>query len=236
MERPLGEELALVGELLLDDRGLDEALALALELAQAHIGGDPEVSLTVRPLDGSGPSTKAASAPVARELDEWEYEFGEGPCVTADLNHTICAVGDLVDDDTFPKFGAVALAAGIRGVASFPLLVRDTSIGSLNLFYAEPGVCDETVIDRGWRIAATLAPVLANFLTHERTVALAEQLEEALEGRGTIERAKGLLMGRLGIGADAAFTMLSTQSQHENRKLREVAASLLTDHETSADT
>ena len=234
MDGPIGEELQVLGDLLLDDRGLDEALEVVLDVAQSHIRGGPDVSMTLRPLDGSGPETRVASAAVARELDQWEYEHGEGPCVRADREHTTCVIDDLAEDDTFPRFGPVALEAGVRSAASFPLIVRGTSIGSLNLFYAEPGACDEAVVDRSARLATTVAPILANFLTHERTVALTGQLEEALDGRAVIERAKGLLMGRLGIAADAAFTMLSTQSQHENRKLREVAADLLADHGANA--
>ena len=71
------------------------------------------------------------------------------------------------------------------------------------------------------------ALALANWLAHMRVTRLTEQLEQALEGRGIIERAKGLLMGELGIDEDRAFDVLRTQSQHENVKLREVAAQLL---------
>lgn len=233
MERPLGEQLGGLGELLLDDSGIDEALAVALELARTSVGGEPAVSLTVRPRDDRGPSTRAATDPVARRLDEWQYEHDEGPCVRADEQQAICAVDDLAHDDSFPTFAHTALAVGVQGVASFPLVVRGTSIGSMNLFYREAGVLDEAVLQRGGQLATTVAPMLANFLTHERTLALTGQLEEALEGRAVIERAKGLLMGQLGVDADRAFDLLSTQSQHENRKLREVAAGLLAKHEAT---
>lgn len=235
MERPIGEQLGGLGDLLLDDSGIDEALDVALDMARTTMEGDPAVSLTVRPRDERGPSTRAATDPVARRLDEWQYEFGEGPCVRADEQQAICAVGDLEHDDTFPAFAEAALAVGVRGVASFPLVVRGTSIGSMNLFYRRPTVLDDAGLTRGSRLATTIGPMLANFLTHERAVHLTAQLEEALDGRAVIERAKGLLMGQLGIDADQAFDLLSTQSQHENRKLRDVAAGLLARHDQGAD-
>lgn len=53
------------------------------------------------------------------------------------------------------------------------------------------------------------------------------QLEEALESRTTIGTAIGLLMERERIDQDEAFGMLRTASQHTNRKLRDIAADLV---------
>lgn len=228
---PLTSRIAGWDDLLLDEDGMDDALETALSLVRESLDGRPHVSMTVRPRDGSGPSTRCATDPVAERLDEWQYEHGEGPCVRADEEVDVCAVPDLEHDGTFPMFAAIARSEGIQGVASFPLLTRAGSIGSLNLFYPEPGEVDEEVVARGRRLAATLSPVIANFLTHRRSTELTGQLEEALQGRSVIERAKGLLMARLGIGADRAFELLSTQSQHENRKVRDVAQTLLDQHE-----
>jgi AmiR/NasT family two-component response regulator len=52
-------------------------------------------------------------------------------------------------------------------------------------------------------------------------------LREAMESRATIEQAKGIIMGSTGCDPDAAFTVLIEQSQHQNRKLREVAEELV---------
>jgi hypothetical protein len=52
-------------------------------------------------------------------------------------------------------------------------------------------------------------------------------LRQAIASRAVIEQAKGVLMARTGVDPDAAFDLLRTQSQHENRKLREVAHDLV---------
>ena len=52
------------------------------------------------------------------------------------------------------------------------------------------------------------------------------QLKEALERRGVIERAKGVLMVACGCDEDAAFHLLVTRSRQERRKVRDVAAEL----------
>ena len=49
----------------------------------------------------------------------------------------------------------------------------------------------------------------------------------AVGTRATIERASGILMGRLGIDAQAAFSLLGVHSNHTNIKLATIAAQLV---------
>ena len=56
---------------------------------------------------------------------------------------------------------------------------------------------------------------------------------EVLASRATIETAKGILMASVGCDENAAFRLLVEQSQHENRKLREIAAELVARQEGS---
>ncbi len=55
-------------------------------------------------------------------------------------------------------------------------------------------------------------------------------LREALEARKVIERAKGILMKRLGISEAEAFRRMQVQSQKENKKLVEIARAIVTAH------
>lgn len=52
----------------------------------------------------------------------------------------------------------------------------------------------------------------------------------AVESRDLIGQAKGLLMAKAGCSSDDAFDLLRAQSQHENRKLTDVAAELVERH------
>lgn len=52
-------------------------------------------------------------------------------------------------------------------------------------------------------------------------------LEKALETRDIIGQAKGILMARQRIDADAAFDVLRLASQRTNKKLRDVASELV---------
>lgn len=52
-------------------------------------------------------------------------------------------------------------------------------------------------------------------------------LRDMLETRKLVERAKGVLMRRLGIPEDVAYRRMQKASQDENRKMRDIAESIL---------
>ncbi len=57
-----------------------------------------------------------------------------------------------------------------------------------------------------------------------------EQLEGALERRGTIERAKGILMERHGIDERQAFDLLRSQARKTNRRVIDLALAVSDGH------
>jgi AmiR/NasT family two-component response regulator len=54
------------------------------------------------------------------------------------------------------------------------------------------------------------------------------QLEETLETRKLIERAKGILMDRHNMTEDEAFKRIHFQARNQNKKMREIAESIIT--------
>lgn len=54
-----------------------------------------------------------------------------------------------------------------------------------------------------------------------------DDLKDAIETRKLVERAKGILMKRCNIGEDEAFKLLQTHSQKENKKMREIAETIV---------
>lgn len=52
-------------------------------------------------------------------------------------------------------------------------------------------------------------------------------LKDAIETRKLVERAKGILMKRCNISEEDAFKLLQTHSQKENKKMREIAETIV---------
>src|SRR4029077_15487481 len=57
-----------------------------------------------------------------------------------------------------------------------------------------------------------------------------QSLQGAFGRRAVIEQAKGILMARHAIDADRAFAMLRDHSQHNGRKLADIAAAIVESH------
>ena len=92
--------------------------------------------------------------------------------------------------------------------------------GTLSLYAGDPSAFSD-LDERITTMFATLAALaLADALR-------AEQMRAAVIDRELIGQAKGILMERHRITADAAFALLAEASQHKNVKLTEVAAHLV---------
>ncbi|PIU63586.1 MAG: hypothetical protein COS85_15555 [Armatimonadetes bacterium CG07_land_8_20_14_0_80_59_28] len=61
-----------------------------------------------------------------------------------------------------------------------------------------------------------------------------EELQDALETRKVVERAKGILMEQLGLSENDAYVKLRTQSQQESKSMRQIAEAVITAHKLSS--
>jgi hypothetical protein len=175
--------------------------------------------------------TPVATDRLVVELDELQYEAGEGPCVEA-VRGTAPSVysPDLARDERWPAFGPQAGGRGIGSLASYKLSAEGTA-AALNLYARRPDAFAE-----GDRDAAYLLTNFASVvLTSTRARLQAAQLEQALESRDVIGQAKGVLMERERVTADEAFEMLRRSSQRLNRKLRDLAEEIAATGEEPPD-
>jgi response regulator NasT len=76
-------------------------------------------------------------------------------------------------------------------------------------------------------IEAAVAVALARFEQYRLARREADRFKHALEERKLVERAKGAVMRRLSVDEEEAFRCLRTLSSHQNRKLIDVAHTVL---------
>lgn len=167
-------------------------------------------------------STPVASDERLRELDETQYDLGQGPCRQAILDHETVVVDDLDTDPRWPSWGrAMVDELGIRSSLSFRLFTRpDRTWGALNVYSRTPGAFTHEELEHGRTIAAMATVALARSINDE-------QLAAAIETRTVIGQAIGMVMERYGLDEDRAFSVLRRISSQENVKLREIARQLV---------
>ena len=172
---------------------------------------------------GQRPRTLAATGPAARAVDELQYRLSEGPCLEAATETTVTMSTDLGSDPRWPRFGPQCVEdVGMRSSlgARVPLGGRDTA--AMNFFAARTEAFGP--------VQEELATLLAPFAALAIQRALHEQdvvnLRKAMESGQQIGRAVGIVMSRLLVDADKAMDILRRASQHQNRKLSELAAEI----------
>lgn len=218
--------MSALPSLLLSTEAPDRLLHEIAALAAKVIDPPAACGITVR-IEGS-PMTVARSDARADAIDADQYANGEGPCLESLRTGDLIEVVDLETDERWPRFREHALGHGVRSSLSLPLGMDGDSIGALNLyrFSREPLTDDER--HRAEVFAAQAVATLVLQRRQAQQSRVAEQLEEALTSRTVIDQALGVLMAQQRCTSDEAFALLRAHSQNSNRRLRDVAADLIT--------
>lgn len=162
---------------------------------------------------------RACTGEVPLLLDRLQQELGDGPCINAARHQSIFRIEDTGRDERWPRFSAEAARMNVRSMLCVPLWIDERSLGALSLYAGQAAA----FTDLHERVTILLATFAAHALAEAQR---AGQLHDALDNRDFIGQAKGILMERHSITADAAFGVLSRVSQAENMKLAEIARHL----------
>ncbi|MGH9178944.1 MAG: GAF domain-containing protein [Acidimicrobiales bacterium] len=75
---------------------------------------------------------------VAVQLDQAQWEAGQGPGIDAIQQLQVFNVADLAATRSWPEFTALAVAHGLRSSLAVPVTWRGRAMGALNLYSVEP--------------------------------------------------------------------------------------------------
>jgi transcriptional regulator with GAF, ATPase, and Fis domain len=169
----------------------------------------------------------AASSERTRLLELFQLQTDQGPCVDCFTTGRPVSVSDLRCAGRWPQFTAAAAEVGFISVHALPMRLRTEVIGALNFFGIEAGALNEDKL----RAGKALADVATIGLLQQRAIrsrdTLTDQLQNALNSRVLIEQAKGILAERLQVDLDQAFALLRRSARNRNRRLSEVAQSVV---------
>lgn len=219
---------AQLDDLLLASEDLTDFLQQFVSTAARNLAEDAEdlwCSITL--LRGAGAATVATSHERAAALDEVQYAFDGGPCLSAADQHRVVLLADTRTDRHWPPYSRAAAQHGIRSVLAVPFELDDEARAALNVYSATVRQFDARttqVIEREVALASR-ALRLALRLARQRETQL--DMAAAMASRATIDMAIGIVMARQACTQDDAVALLTAASNHRNVKLRDVAAELV---------
>jgi GAF domain-containing protein len=224
-EHDLQEGLAGLSRLAANRLGLDDLLTRVATYAVRAIPGADGAGLTL--LEDDRADTIVATAPFVGEIDDIQYGLGQGPCVTAAREAQTVMSGSLGSDPRWRRFGGTVAGLGVHSVLSLPLITLDGVVGAMNVYAHDKHVFDERAAELGEIFAVPAAVAVQNAQVLAQTQRLAAQLRSALEIRGVVDRAVGIIMSRSGATEDEALARLRILSQNEHQKLAVIAGQII---------
>jgi hypothetical protein len=171
----------------------------------------------------------AATSGETRELELFQLQADEGPCVECYSSGQPVSVAELqAEADRWPRFVPAAQHAGFASVHAVPMRAAGTVMGALGLFGGRPGALS----DADLLVAQTLAHIasVAILQEHPPTPAtVMPQLRNAMTSRILVEQAKGFLRETLDVSVEQAFQLLRGYARTNGEHLTDVARRLMTD-------
>lgn len=205
--------------------------------ARRRIGRLCEHGVRAAGVDGIGvsiiladgrPQPLHATDRLSAVVEELQFTLGEGPCFDATASRAPVLVGDLAAAQgrgraaRWPIFADEAIAAGVRAVFAFPLGLGSSSLGTLDMYRADPGPLAEGE--------------LADSLVMADAVGMAMLDGDSSTGPGpldfsslrmSVHRAAGMVMVQSGGTIETALLLLRASAYGEGRSINELATEVL---------
>ncbi|WP_048632178.1 GAF and ANTAR domain-containing protein [Mycolicibacterium aurum] len=171
----------------------------------------------------------AATSEQARELELFQLQADEGPCLECHASGEPVSVADLgAVSARWPRFVPAALDAGFASVHAVPMRAAGEVLGALGLFGTRAG----EITDSDRLVAQTLAHIACVAILQEKAPTpstVNPRLRSALTNRVVVEQAKGFLREVLDVSLEDAFTVLRAYSRANGEHLTDVARRLMSD-------
>jgi two-component system, response regulator PdtaR len=173
---------------------------------------------------------RASKNPHAEIIDQMELRIGQG--ITgwvAEHLQTVVIPKKAYSDPRFQVFNDLP-EDRFEAFLSVPILSRGKVVGVINVQNREPHEYREQEV----RLISTLGFLVGAEIEMARMEGEKAQLEERLETRKIMERAKGILQRDLEIDEEKAYLTLQRHSRQTRKSMKEVAEAVILSDELRA--
>jgi signal transduction protein with GAF and PtsI domain len=215
------EMLLQMSTAMVSDRYIEEILQLMVRMT-ADMMSSKICSIMMLDESGKELQIKATQALSEEYRSKPHLKVGQSISGLAVKEKRPITALDVTEEQLY-MFPDIARKEGLKSIASVPMMVKDRVIGVLNSYTTQEHRFTAEEISFLQIVANQAAIAIENTKLLDRTIAI----EEALETRKAVERAKGILMRRYGLEEDKAFRMIQRQSMNTRRSVKEIAEALI---------
>ena len=149
-------------------------------------------------------------------------KIGEGIAGKVALENKPIAVKDVTKEKEY-KHKDIAKREGLSSLLCVPMSVKGKVIGVINCYTSKPyNFSDEEI-----EVLTTIANQAAVAIENTQLLVKSEVIQEELEVRKRLERAKGILMRDEGLTEEQAYLKIRKYSMDNRKTMREVAEAII---------
>jgi len=213
--------LSKISKAIASDLYLEDILRLIVAVT-AQVMGSNICSLMLID-EKSGELVIRATQSISEEYNKKPpLKVGEGIAGKVAKENKSVTIKDVTEEKEY-KYGNIAKKEGLYSLLCIPLAVKGKVIGVINCYTASPHDFTETEID----ILTSIANQAAVAIENTELMVRSRVIQEELEARKRIERAKGILMKGEGLTEEKAYLKLQKFSMDNRKTMREVAEAII---------
>jgi signal transduction protein with GAF and PtsI domain len=217
--------LSEISKAISSDQYLEDILGLVVTVT-ANVMDSKICSLWLLDENTKTLSIEATQSISEAYLKERVLRLGEGVVGWVAEEKKPIRVDNVLEDQRF-KEKKLARKEGLCSLLSVPMMVRGKVMGVINCYTSYP----HHYTDTEEVVLTTVANQAAICIENTELMVKTKVIQEELETRKQVERAKGFLMKEFKLDEDEAFRRIRKKSMDTRRSMREVAEAIILAHE-----
>ncbi|MBU0571921.1 MAG: GAF domain-containing protein [Candidatus Omnitrophica bacterium] len=171
-------------------------------------------------------SIRATQALSPEYLKGRALKTGEGIVGTVVLDKEPIIIKDVSQDKRY-KEKDLAAREGFVSMLSVPMMVKDKVIGVINVYTVMPYEFTKSDVV----LLSAISNQAAVAIKHTELMVKTRIIQEELETRKKVERAKGILMKDQGLPEGEAYNLIRRSSMKKRISMKEIAEAIILAHE-----
>ncbi len=219
------EALSLIGKAITSDQYIEDILRLIV-IVTAKVMNSEVCSLWLLDEKRKTLTIRATQSIDSDYIKERSLKLGEGVVGHVAQHNKSYVVMNVLDEPLF-KEKELAKKMGLVSMLSVPMSVKDRVIGVINCYTSVPHQFTETEKNLFTTVANQAAVAIFNTELMVKT----KVIQEELESRKLVGRAKDVLMRRRNLTGEEAHRWIQKRSMDSRKSMREVAEAILLSEE-----
>ena len=169
---------------------------------------------------------RATQAMSGEYLKERSLRVGEGIVGFVAKEKKPIIIADVRKDDQY-KEKKLAKKEKLASMLSVPMMIKKRVVGVINCYTTTPYKFTKSDID----LLSTVANQAAVAIENTELLVKTKVVQEELDARKKVERAKGILMKEQGLTEDEAYNLIRKSSMDKRMHMKEIAEAIVLSHE-----